>query len=363
MNILLDIGHPAHVHLYRNLWKELTGRGHKIVVTVRDLPSATGLLSLYDIPYTIIGKRGGSIAGKGLNQMIFNYRTLIQVFRHSIDIGLGSSITNAHISRISPMRSIVFDDDDDEVQPLMTRFGHPFAHTVLSPDALKGRRRKRGTVYYAGYHELAYLHPNRFTPDPSVLEQAGLSSGEPFFIMRFNAFKAHHDVGIRGLTVDQKLMLVDYLLPHGKVFITTEAEIEPSLAPYRLNVRPDMIHSLLYYATMFIGDSQTMTSEAAVLGTPSLRCNSFAGRISYLDEQEHKYKLTFAFRPERFDELMSMLQSMLSEKDLKEKWQEKRGKMLSDKIDVTAFMVWFIENYPESLSTIDIDPGFQNRFR
>ena len=43
---------------------------------------------------------------------------------------------------------------------------------------------------------------------------------------------------------------------------------------------------------MFIGDSQTMTSEAAVLGVPSLRCNSFAGRISYINEQEFKYGLT-----------------------------------------------------------------------
>ena len=49
---------------------------------------------------------------------------------------------------------------------------------------------------------------------------------------------------------------------------------------------------------MFIGDSQTMTSEAAVLGTPAIRCNSFVNRISYLEEEENTYELTFGFKPE-----------------------------------------------------------------
>lgn len=363
MRILLDIGHPAHVHLYRNLRNELIQRGHQILVTVKDLPSATTLLTLYNIPYIEIGKRGGSIAGKGLNQILFNFRVLNLVLRNRIDTGIGSSITNAHISRVSPMRSIVFDDDDDEVQPLMTRFGHPFAHCVLSPDSLKGKRRKKNTVYYAGYHELAYLHPKRFTPDPSVLSEAGLLPGEPFFILRFNAFKAHHDIGITGLSITQKLKLIDYLLPIGRVFITTEVNTEAEFDSYRLKISPDKTHSLLYYATMLIGDSQTMTSEAAVLGTPAIRCNSFAGRISYLEEQEKRYGLTFAFRPDQFEEMMLKIKSLLSTTDLKEEWRKRRLKLLSEKIDVTGFMVWFLENYPGSITTMRDDPEFQNQFR
>jgi len=363
MRILLDIGHPAHVHLYRNLWTELNKRGHNIIVTVKDLPSAITLLKLYEIPFITIGKRGGSIAGKGLSQLIFNYRVLRLVLRNRVELGLGSSITNAQISRISPIRSIVFDDDDDEVQPLMTKYGHPFAHCVVSPDSLKGRRRKKNTVFYSGYHELAYLHPNRFTPDPSVLADAGLAPGETFFILRFNSFKAHHDIGIKGLSMEQKVKLVESLLPTGKVFITTEGDTEPEFTSFRLQVRPDKIHSLIYYATMLIGDSQTMTSEAAVLGTPSLRFNSFAGRISYLEELEHKYRLTFAFKPDNYDALMAKLHYLLSMPQLKEEWLVRRNTMLSQKIDVTAFMVWFIENYPSSAEIMQRDPSFQNRFR
>lgn len=348
MNILIDIGHPAHVHLFRNLYKELTSRGHNVTVTVKDLQSAKQLLDLYKIPYLVVGRRGGSIASKALNQLYFNYKLLSLAFNKKIDLAIGSSITIAHISRLSRVRSIVFDDDDDDVQPLMTKYGHPFAHSLLSPSSLRGTRKKRGTIYYDGYHELAYLHPARFTPDPDVLKETGLEEGERFFIMRFNAFRAHHDIGVRGLSKENKINLATFLSSYGKVFITTEGEVEQELLKYKLSVAPHKIHSLLAYATMLVGDSQTMTSEAAVLGTPALRCNSFAGRISYLEEQEKIYDLTYAFLPDNFDGLFAKINELLSIHDLKKMWEGKRSKMLEDKIDVTSFMLWFVENYPGS---------------
>ena len=245
----------------------------------------------------------------------------------------------------------------------MTRYVNPFADVILSPDALKGRRRRKDTIYYPGYHELAYLHPNRFTSDPTILDEVGLSPGDVFFIMRFNVFMAHHDVGVKGLSLAQKLELIKILEPRGKIFITTERVIEPELKAYQLKVSPEKIHSLMAFAAIFLGDSQTMTSEAAVLGVPSLRCNSFAGRISYLEEQEHRYGLTYAFQPSDFDEMARKLRELLETPDLKERWQEKRKKMLADKIDVTAFWSWFIQHYPESFRTLKNNPDYPCNFR
>jgi len=361
--IIIDIGHPAHVHLYRNLIKSLQDKGNQVIVTVKNLDSAKQLLRIYNIPFHELSKKSDSLSGKLLKQIQFDFQVLGLIRKFKIDIGLGTSITNAHVSRISRMDSIIFDDDDDDVQPLFVKYAHPFAHCVVSPDVLKGRRKKCDTVYYAGYHELAYLHPNWFTPDLSVLKDAGVHENEPFFIMRFNAFKAHHDVGVRGLDPDQKMRLVDILSGKGKVFITTERDIEPGLKPYQLKVSPEKAHTLLYYATMFVGDSQTMTSEAAVLGTPAIRCNSLVGRISYLEEEEHKYGLTYGFKPENFSSLLEKLNELISMPHLKEEWQRRRQKMLADKIDVTAFMVWFIENYPESARTMKENPDYQYNFK
>lgn len=363
MNILIDIGHPAHVHLFRNFYKEMASRGHFIIVTVKKLVSAQSLLAKYDIPYIEIGAKKDGLGGKFIGQLAF-LRQLYSICQHNkIEYAIGSSITITHLSLISKVKSFVFDDDDSAVQPLMSRFGHPFADYLVSPDVLNFERQKKHHITYAGYHELAYLHPNRFTPDPSVLKDAGLEIGEPFFIMRFNAFKAHHDVGIHGISIESKQRLIEILSKKGKVFITTERDIEPEFMGYQLKVSPEKAHSLIYYATMLIGDSQTMTSEAAVLGTPAIRSNSFVGRISYLEEEEHKYGLTYGILPEQTVALFTKIEELLSIPDLKAEWQRRRLSMLNDKIDVTAFFIWLIENYPKSLESIRKNPEYQYNFR
>ena len=358
MNVLIDINHPAHVHLFRNLYKTLVNNGHSVYVLVKDIPSAKKLMDLYHIPYQQIGEKNDKLFIKGLEQIVYDLKIWWFAQRYNIDIGIGSSINLAHVSRFCRMKSIILDDDDDEVEPLFAKYAHPFASVILSPDGTP--RKVKRVVYYPAYHELAYLHPNHFTPNTSVLEEAGvkykiLIDGtvkvlEPYFILRFNAFKAHHDVGVVGLTIENKRRLVNMLSKIGKVFITTERNIDEEFLPYQLKVSPEKAHSLMYYATMLIGDSQTMTSEAAILGTPAIRCNTFVGRIHYLEEEEHKYGLTFGFRPEQSDAMFSKIDELLSKgtANLKAEWTTRRQKLLDEKIDYTAFLTWFIENYPSS---------------
>lgn len=361
MNILIDINHPAHVHLLRNVYSMLTEHGNQVVVTVKEIPTAMKLLDLYGIPYVSIGKKEDALAKKGFDQLVFDKRLLKLAHEYRIDLGVGSSINIPHVSKLCKMKSIVLDDDDDEVEPLFVKFGHPFADTILSPVGTP--RKSKKAIFVNAYHELAYLHPNRFTPDHSVLDDAGVTEGEHYFILRFNAFKAHHDVGVEGLSIENKRRLVDYLRTKGKVFITTERNIDEEFKPYQLKVSPEKAHSLMYYATMLVGDSQTMTSEAAVLGTPAIRCNTFVGRIHYLEEEEHKYNLTYGFRPEQSDAMFKKIEELLSLPNLKEEWQVRRQKMLSEKIDYARFLTWFIENYPESRRIMKENPDYQYRFK
>ena len=361
MNVLIDINHPAHVHLFRNVYAMLVEHGNKVLVVVKEIPSAMKLLDLYGIPYLNIGKKDDNIMKKGLDQVVYDKRLLKIVHEHHIDLGLGSSINIPHVSKLSKMKSVILDDDDDEVEPLFTQFGHPFADTILNPAGTP--RKSKKTVFVNAYHELAYLHPNRFKPDESVLQDAGVKKGEPYFILRFNAFKAHHDVGVVGLTIENKRRLVRYLESKGKVFITTERDIDDEFKPYQLKVSPEKAHSLMYYATMLVGDSQTMTSEAAVLGTPAIRCNTFVGRIHYLEEEERKYGLTYGFRPDEAEKMFEKINELLAMPNLKEVWQTRRQKLLSEKIDYTQFLAWFVENYPESKKIMKNNPDYQWRFK
>lgn len=363
MNILIDIGHPAHVHYYRNLANELIAKNHKVYWSVKDIDVAKRLLNYYGFNYFLLPRKSDSLLGKIWKQLLYDIIIFRICIQKKIDIAIGTSVSIAHVSKLTKAISIVFDDDDDDVQPLVTKYVNPYADILVSPDALKGKRKRADTIYFPGFHELAYLHPKRFTPDTSVLDKVGINPGIPFFIMRFNVFKAHHDVGVNGLSLEQKLKLIDVIKPHGKIFITTERNIEPELKEYQLNINPGKIHSLMYYATMFLGDSQTMTSEAAVLGIPSLRCNSFAGRIAYLEEEEHKYGLTYAFKPEDFESLLIKLKELLGMADLKDEWRKRRDRMLSDKIDVTAFWLWLVENNTRDNFFIKNTPDFWGQFK
>lgn len=347
MRILIDIGHPAHVHLFRNLYKSLIDDGHFVIVTTRDIPIAKKLLFLYDIPFVSLGKKADGLLGKFFDLLNFGFQIFRLVKRHKINLAIGTSINIAHVSRFAKLTSFVFDDDDSEVQPLMKKYGHPFADFIVSPDVLDFERKASNHVTYPAYHELAYLHPKAFTPDVQVIKDFGIEEGEKYFILRFNAFKAHHDIGVSGLSIDQKRRLIEILSKKGRVFVTSERNLDEELLKYQLSVSPEKMHSFIYFAHMLIGDSQTMTSEAAVLGTPSLRCNSFAGRISYLEQQEKKYGLTYAFLPTEYDSLEAKLRELLAMADLKKDFAERRTKMLADKIYSTPFFKDMIERYEE----------------
>lgn len=361
MNILIDIAHPAHVHLIKNTYYELTNKGHKVIVTVKDIPSAVQLLNILEIPFIYLGGKSDSLIGKAFLQLKFNYLLWKVVLREKIDIAFGSSLTIAQLSKYTKVKSIILDDDDDDVEPLFVKYAHPAADHILSPACTIRRTQKM--IGYSGYHELAYLHPNRFNPDESVLSEIGVLPGEKYFILRFNAFKAHHDVGVQGLSLENKRQLISLLERYGKVFITTERNIDDEFKPYQLKVSPDKAHSLMYYATMLVGDSQTMTSEAAVLGTPAIRCNTFVRRISYLEEEEFKYNLTYGFLPENSDSLFSKINELLEMPNIKNEWKKRRENMLKDKIDVTAFLTWFIENYPQSAQIMRENPDYQYKFK
>ena len=363
MNILVDLGHPAHVHLMKNTIRELQGDGHRVIITTKDVPIIKRLLDGEGFSYITLGKKGKGFLEKVLYQVRFYARMLRIIKKEKIDIGTGTSVTISLLSKLSKMKSINMDDDDDEVQLVSVMFSHPFSDARLTPDALRGHRKSKAAVFYAGSHELAYLHPKRFTPDESVLGKCGLKKGDVYFILRFVAFQAYHDGGQYGLSKEQKVQLVELLSKYGRVIITSERELDKDFEPYRLPVPPEDILSLMYYSTMFVGDSQTMTSEAAIMGVPALKCNTFAGKLSLPNELENRYGLCYSYQPSDFQAFYQHIQTLLEKKDLKAEWLDKREAFLRDKIDVSAFFTWFIENYPESHRIMKEDPDYQFRFR
>lgn len=363
MNILIDIGHPAHVHLFKNFAKQMIEKGNKVFFSVRDIPIAKYLLEYYGFEYYDLGGKKNTLLGKAFVTILQDIKLSLFVIRHKIKFGLSSGIVLPHISMITPMKCFVFDDDDDIVEPLVVKYGHPFADVIFTPIPIE--RKSKKTIQYAGTHELAYLYPKYFTPDAKILEECNLRQNQKFFIMRFVAFNGHHDLGGKGagITLEQKKKLIELLKQYGRIIITSEKEIEPEFEQYRLPVSAEKIHSLMYYSSLFIGDSQTMTTEAAIMGVPSLKCNTFAGKLSVPNDIESTYQLCYSYLPEDFDNFYCHIENLLKAPDSKSEWMKRRNKFLEEKINSTDFFVWYIENYPESKRIMKENPDYQYRFK
>lgn len=346
IRILLDIGHPAHVHLFRNAMRIWQERGHSLAITIRDKDITAKLLDLYGFSYTVASVAKKGTLGLAYEMFEHDWHVLKVAIQHKSQVLIGTSVAVAHVAPLIGAKSMVFTEDDASVAPTFVRLTYPFAHAIVTPTCLNEDHGARH-ITYEGYQKLAYLHPNYFTPDPEVLSKLGVTPGEPYSILRFVSLNAAHDRGEAGLSLQTRIKLAKKLSEHGRVFITSETPLPIELEPYRIRISPTDIHDALYYASMFIGDSQSMTVEAAILGVPAIRVNTFADRCTVLQEIENKYGLCYSFFPSQEAELFEMIDELICTKDLKAHWQDKRALLLAQKIDVTAWMVDLVEKYAQ----------------
>jgi len=333
--ILFDIGHPAHVHLFKNLIRYLVDRGHHVVVVSRDKDLTVPLLDLYHIDHVCISRaKEGALSMMGeLAQRDIAVLKLQK--KHRFQAAIGTAVSIAHLSALSSVRSFVFEEDDDDVVPLFARLTYPFASQIVIPRNLRFNKWKKKRICHDSYHELAYLHPDIFKPDEQVVEKYGLKP-HSYIILRHSAYQAHHDWKEKGFSSrvwdDVTKIVKDY-----PVIKSHERDQKKDFDPL------DM-HHLLSFAKMIISDSQTMSMEASCLGIPSVRYSSFVGRISVLEELEHKYGLTFGFCPGNESTMLDKIQDLLLKKDLKTVWDDKRNSMLQEKNNFSDWMITFFNS-------------------
>lgn len=357
MKIFIDIGHPAHIHYFKHLIKILGDKRHTFFVSARDRGMVKELLDHYKIEYYNRGKGKTGIIGKLWYMLVADLRLLLKSIKFKPDLFLSfGSPYNAQVASMLRKPAITMDDTEH------AKFGHamykPFTSVFLNPvNFNKSFGAKQ--IFFRSYIELSYLHPNYFVPDSGILRELGLKNDEKFCILRFVSWEANHDIGHTGLSNADKVRLVMLLKKKYRVFVSSEGEYPAEIAEYAFRLPPHKMHDALAFADLFIGEGATMASECAMLGTPAIYINSIV--CETLNEQEKKYGLVHNFHStvgffEKVEELISV-------SNLKEEQVAKRNKMLAEKIDVTAFMVWFIENYPESARIMKENPAYQNRFK
>ncbi len=344
MTVLAYLGHPAHFHLFKETIKNLQSKSCKVIIVIKSKDVLEKLLIDSHLEYINIAPKGKKSGKLSLYLSLFKRLSTLTkiIIKHKPDKLIGSAAELAILGKVFRIPSYVFFEDDFEAVPKFAKIAGPLATYLVCPDCCSAWKWNSKKIGYHSYHELAYLHPNHFTPDKTKVSSI-FDLNKKNYILRFAQLTAYHDVGKSGITTDIAQRLIDILLPHGNVYITSERALEPQFEKYRIQISPLDIHHALYFADMYIGDSQTMTAEAAVLGTPAIRFNDFVGELSYLEELEHTYGLTYGIKTTDPEKLISKTKELVETENLKKNWAIKREHMLTKTIDFADFMTKLID--------------------
>ena len=284
MRFLFDIGHPAHVHYFKNLILLLQKQNHQVKLTARDKEMTLYLLDKYGLDFVSTGKNASSLLGKALSLPLIESQIykVAKEFNPNLIISTFTPYA-AHVGKL--MDIPVLGITDTEHATLSNTLAKNFTDCLIIVNGCDlDFPNKR--VDYDGFLELAYLHPKYFNPNSEVLDFLKLSVTEKFVVLRFVSWNAAHDWGMHGFTLNEKITLAKFLSKYAKVFISSEESLPEELRDYKLEIPPEMIHDALYYSSLIVGDGATMSTEAALLGTPSILTNPLSTKLGHLRQLE-----------------------------------------------------------------------------
>jgi len=354
IRIGIFVNTPAQVHFYRHILKLLRQRGNLVYLLARDYGETLSLLNELNIDYYIYSKAPKTKYGKIFALPFDILNAYYYLKDRNIDILTGFGVYDAFTSVLLGVPSIIFNDSEPSVNSIsysiQFRLYMPFIDVMITPDSFREDLGDKH-IKVSSFKEMAYLHPNYFQPNNCIFKYLGLSEGDDYAILRFNAFDAVHDFSVKGFSDKEKIELVHGLEEYMNVFISAESGIPKSLKSYIAKIPKSRIHDAIYYAKLLVTDTQTMATEGAILGTPTIRYNTFVGSndMGNFLELEHKFKLLFNTNESQI--AIDTAIKMAKDRTLKRKWQLNREYLLCEKTDLSEFMCRFLENYPRSYET------------
>jgi len=333
MRYLFDILHPAHVHVLRHTMTALKEHGHDVFVTARHKDVAVDLLERYGITHQVLSTQATSSLGlaRELASRTYGLIRFARARRVDAMVGLmGPSIAPA--AKLLRVPSFVL--YDTEIASRTNSWVYPLATEVITP-ACYTAKVSGNHVTYNGYHELAYLHPNRFTPERANLASYGLDGAVPYAVVRLPSLTSSHDMNEQDTSARAWLEWIDKASRSHRIVISSERPLTAGLERYRLRGPIEDIHHVLAYADLVIGESATMAAEAAVLGTPA----TLVGATSrgYVDDIERRYGLIRYFPPNRFEDAAKESLAILDGSTHRSP-EAAQHRLIEEHIDVTSWL-------------------------
>jgi predicted glycosyltransferase len=366
MKILFHFGHPAKFHLFRNTINSLIRNGHKVDILINSKDILEELIKDEGWNYVNLFPKGRKIRylHTYINAAIMSAITIIKLLLFikgkEYDLFVTSDLLT-FVGKLKNIPTLYFADDDFKAVPQQW-FLLATSDYVISPAICDLGRYEHKKIGYYGYKALAHLHPNKFILKKELLD-SHISEGEDYYFIRLVSTTSIHDIGKGGISNEVLRQIIHLIDGKGKIIISSERNLPKEYEKYLLDYRKKDIGHYIYYAKLFISDSTTMCAEAAMLGTPSIEIDDWYSDFRQFKDLNEKYGLLYAYRPSDIQGVLIKIEELMNNPNVKMEFLEKRNKMLSEKIDVSAFIIWLIENYPKSISTIRENPDYQLKFK
>lgn len=355
MKILIDINHPAHVHYFKNTIKFLKNNNHEIIIVARDREFIGELLNDLNLTFINRGKGRNSIAGKILYMIKADFLYLRLALKYKPDLFL--SFSTPYIAQVASLLGLphIALNDTEHTDKIHSKLTYPFSSSIITPGNYQndlGEKQVRINCVIENF----YIHKRNY--NKNIREDLNIEKNEKYVVLRFVSWNAHHDVGQSGLDIKTKRDLISLLKIKYKILISSEDELPAEFKQYQLNISPEKIHDVLASASIFIGESATMASESALLGTAAVYINSLP-LMCYLKLEQEAGILKHFKTSEGVVEYVS---NLVLDLNLEISNKEKSDLMQLDFINPTNFLIWFIENYPKSTRIMKQNPNYQLNF-
>jgi len=290
MKILVDLVHPSDVNFFKNAIKILK-KDYNADIDIFALPRGN-LVPIFKkecggYPFKSIGNYRTSLIGKAFGVADRGLQMLKYYNHHKFDVATGfGGIGISHVAWILNKPSVIFEDD---IEYKLGFYPYKsFASCIVMPEYIdfEGER----IVKYKGFKELAYLHPNYFTPDPKILDDYGVEPSQYVFIREVSNTTLNYS----SLMIGQLQLVFTYLNDLGFKIIASleEKSLKKKFESKCIILEEPVedIYSLLSFSSFTISSGDTMARESCLLGTPTIYTG---GRDMLVNRELQKRSLLF----------------------------------------------------------------------
>ncbi len=344
MKLLFVVAHPKHVFIFKNVIIYFEKKNIPCLILAVDKDIVIDLLKIFNFNYIIIGKNRSGYLNNFIEvpKRIFKGLRKVKSFSPTLIVGQADPFFGI-IGKLLHVPTIFLPDSEGAF--LSRHIAFPLATNILVPNSYS-RQIKQKHLRLDHYLELAYLHPKYFSSSDDAYSWINIDPNQKYVIIRFVSWKAHHDVGHTGLTLENKKLAVKLFSKYAKVFISSESDLPSELEEYKINIKLEKLHQVMEKSSLFFGESATMATESAILGTPSVYIDNKG--TGYTHDIENKYGLIFNFTGSISDQKKAIQKGVdVLKNNLKKKLQKNKDQLIDDKLDITSYLINFIEKYPQ----------------